>query len=57
MQGFPQRTGVFLHFDFPCLRFNLKPCEKGFQVAVQVLPMQNPEGKVEVSIVSLSMEM
>lgn len=57
MQGFPQRTGVFLHFDFPCLRFNLKPCEKGFQVAVQVLPMQNPEGKVEISIVSLSMEM
>lgn len=56
MQGFPHRMGVFLHSDCPFLRlysFNIKPCEKGFQVAVQVLPVQNPEDQVEVSIVSL----
>lgn len=60
MQGFPQGIGMFLHADCPCLSlysFSLKSCEKGFQVTVQVLPMQNPEDQVEVSVVSLSVEM
>lgn len=73
VQGFPRRRGMFLPYDFPCLRLklhNLKPCEKGFQVAVQeflpsllllqlrFLPVQKTEDQVEVAnSVSLSVEM